>query len=439
MKGRFFLFPAILLSGSVLYCVYAIWFYFRFGGFPPPIFYDAADSFGDYFNTLFWSSREGRFDEWKSIYPMFCFLLGKILVSSECQEKSATALMLRDCNLSAIWFLLVAYVFGAAFAASSIIRQFSDGVVLAWKKWFAGFLLWFFVVLLSISGLYAVERGNFIVFAFLFLSISVFTKNDIFSALFLALAISVKQYLLVLLFVPFLRRNFRFIVVVLSVLLFLNSLSLLLIPDSHHDMLLANMLGFSGEGVTSFFEKIWNPSSINAWLRALEYSPYADNFITVEQKYFALYLGTIILWGLRLLFIASMCVLLVRRGKDYSDAYISFLILVGISVATDSLGGYALLLLFPFLGAAIKRADGVLLLIGLLFLFFPLEIPLWPGLSLEGSVSYLSGIELHGFSRVTFGAYVRPLMLLGVMVLMAWEVVSVNKNLLGNNDRLCAN
>lgn len=422
MKDRFFLFPVILLSGSILYCSYAAWFFIQFGRFPPPIFYDAADTFGDYFNTLFWSSKEGRFDEWKSIYPMFCFLLGKMLASSECLENSATALTLRDCNLSAILFLFAAYALGAGFSALSIMRDLTNGDALSWRKRFFGFCVWLFVVFLSISGLYAIERGNLIVFAFLFLSISVFTKNDLVSAFFLAMAISVKQYLVVLLFVPFVQRRFGFIAAVVLTIIFLNTLSLLLVSELHQSMLFENMLGFSGSGISSFFEKMWNPSSINAWLRAVEYSPYADEYMISGQKDFALFFGMFFLWGLRFLFAAGLLAFYLRKERDHDDAYMSFFILVGILVATDSLGGYAVMLLFPFLGSIIMRARGYFLFVCLLLLFFPLEIPLWPSLPGEGMVSYLTGVELQGHSSVTLGAYLRPIALIGVMLAMLFDV-----------------
>lgn len=428
MKDRFFLFPVILLSGSILYCSYAAWHFIHFGRFPPPIFYDAADTFGDYFSTLFWASKAGRFDEWKSIYPMFCFLLGKILASTECLEKSATALTLRDCNLSSISYLFVAYVLGAVYAALSITRDLADGNCLSPKNRVFGFLLWFLIVFLSLSGLYAVERGNFIVFAFLFLSISVFSRKNLASAIFLAMAISVKQYLVVLLIVPFVRRRFGFVAVVALLLLFLNTLSLLFVPESHQDMLLENMLGFSGESVSSFFEKIWNPSSINAWLRAMEYSPYTGNFLTMGQRDFATFLGICVLWGLRAGYLAGLSVFLLRKGRGNDDAYMSFFILVGLLVASDSLGGYAVMLLFPYLGSILKCSKGYFLLSCLLLLFFPMEIPLWPGLPSEGVVSYLTGIELHGVSSVAFGAYIRPLALIAIMLRMLFELFSEKIN-----------
>lgn len=356
MKDRCFWFPVVLFSGSLLYSLYAAWFFGSYGRFPAPIFYDATDTFSDYFNTLFWATREGRFDEWKSIYPMFSFLLGKIFGSSGCIEKSASAMALRECNVSSIGFLFVAYFFGAIFAAFSITRELAEGDE---KPFFSyrlpRFCLWFFSILLSISGLYAVERGNFIVFAFFFLSVSCFSKNDLVSAIFLALAISTKQYLIILLFVPFLRGRFSFVIAVVISIALLNTLSLLVVPELHSGLLFENMLGFSRMALGGFFEKIWNPTSISAWLRALEGWPGAEFLLNEVLMGVAVFLGAGALWMLRFATLVGALALCFDNSKNQNDAYLIFFILVGAMVATDSLGGYAPIFLFPYLGAAIKK------------------------------------------------------------------------------------
>lgn len=426
MKDKCFWFPVVLFSGSLLYSLYAAWFFGSYGRFPAPIFYDAKDTFGDYFNTLFWASREGRFDEWKSIYPMFCFLLGKVLASSECIEKSASAMALRECNISSIGFLFLAYFFGAIFAALSITRELLEGD----KKIFLTsrlprFYLWFFSIFLGVSGLYAIERGNFIVFAFLFVSVSVFSKNDLVSAIFLALAISVKQYLIVLLFVPFLRGRLNYIfTVVISVALF-NTLSLLAVPELHQGLLFENMLGFSDMAFGNFFEKIWNPTSISAWLRALENSHNADLVLNGDLKGVAVFLGVGILWMLRFGAVVGTLALCSDHLKHQNDTYLNFFILISAMVATDSLAGYAPIFLFPYLGGVIGKFNDSRKLLCVLLIFMPLEIPVWPTISANNAESYLSGVSFDGALSVTIGAYIRPFALIFVFLIFLMDIFCV--------------
>ena len=74
---------ALLLS-ELIFFILAVWSIDAKGVLPPPFFYNVDDTFMDFFNTNFWSLYDGRYENWRSIYPIFTFLVGKLLTNPEC-------------------------------------------------------------------------------------------------------------------------------------------------------------------------------------------------------------------------------------------------------------------------------------------------------------------------------------------------------------------
>lgn len=420
--SRHYWVPLVLLAGEAVYIAYVIYFFVQSGRFPPPIFYDAADTFGDYFNTNYWAWHEGRFDEWKSIYPMFCFFLGKLVSGAECAIYADSAYELRNCDIRSIGYLVVAYVLGAFFSALVLVRHAAgegESIVGRWRL----IGIWFLVIVLSLPGLFALERGNYIIFSFLFLSVSAYCRSASCSAISLALAISIKQYLAILLIVSFVKRQFGYVGLTIVVMLAVNVISLLFVPEPHSTMLIENVGGFSGGTIISFFEKIWNPTSLSAWLRALENSPHVGRFLSDFEREVLLLVLALIVWAVRLVYLGGVVGLLAQRIRELPEDYLKFFLLIGLIVATDSVGGYAPLLLFPYVGAFLRRPIGMSAIVLVILALVPIELPVGPGRQFDELTSYLSGISYDGMMNVTFGAYLRPFALIGVFGLIVVDLL----------------
>jgi hypothetical protein len=196
----------ILLPLQVGYVFYVVFYVQHHGMLPAPFFYNAFDSFMDFFATNFWAFHQGRYDDWKSVYPILVFALAKLFTPPSYGALDPPS-ALRAWDIDGVLFLLASYVAGAACARMLAAHLTEHGA--RWQDW----LGWFIVIALSIPGLFAMERGNYIVIAFLFLALAAYYEGNWKSALFLALAINIKQYLAVLWIVPLLQQRYDLVVI----------------------------------------------------------------------------------------------------------------------------------------------------------------------------------------------------------------------------------
>ncbi|NOX26534.1 MAG: hypothetical protein GXP59_10590 [Deltaproteobacteria bacterium] len=366
----------------------------------------------DFFHTNYWSFHEGRFDEWRSIYPIFVFWLGRLFSGVSSPEMySATALRVHD--LGAISYLLAAYGLGAAACAWGLRLHFkNNGSYLRWRY----IVAWFFLVLLSVPGLFAVERGNYILVAFMFLAMSAVSGFTWQAALFLALAINIKQYLVVLLFVPLVKQRYDFLLLAVVFAVIPNILGLIAVPEYHYDLLISNMMGFASSASTGFFEKVWCPTSLLAWLKGVQYSSIAH---AMQGSYYEfVYIAmSCAVWAGRLLALAALS-LAALRGRCLRASYLYFIVLLCLLVVSDAPGGYSLILLLPFVVSLFERPFARLFTFMVILTFMPMGYTVGPRHHVE-YISFLSGKSISGFSILAAGAYLRPLVLvlfLGIVV-----------------------
>ena len=162
---------ALLLSNLVFLC-YAGYRFWHVQLLPPPFFYNPHDTFMDFFNTNFWAFDQDRYESWKSIYPLFTFLIGRLLGSARCA--STTGFEMRDCEFNTVWPLFGVYVVGIGLSALLYVKALKR-IEMSQTKLFA---LTFAAFLLSLPGLFALERGNYIIIAFGFLALSAYWQND---------------------------------------------------------------------------------------------------------------------------------------------------------------------------------------------------------------------------------------------------------------------
>lgn len=410
----------VLAAAQALFLLYSLWYFLTVGRLPSPFFYNAADSYMDFYNTNYWAYNSARFEEWKSIYPLFVFVFSQLITSIECIS-AADPFALRSCDSSSIYYLVGMAVLASAVSAHAVMYS------KAYKQRFnpPSFAMLVFVFLSSFPLLNSLERGNYLILALLFLALSLVTPIWWISALFLAAAINIKQYLLVLLLAPFLKRQWSYLSLAILACIGINILSLILISEPKYELLFQNMFGFSESLNGAYFEKIWNPTSLVAWDKLIRLSWHVEQSISSNQLNIFKSLIFLLLIVVRLVSLAVFIFILLQSER-LSQKYISAALLVFLMVNTDALGGYSLILLFPFLGAFSDRPLAKWLYLLTFGMLLPVEIPIGPGI-LNESQSWLSGLEVHEVMFVTFGALIRPCILMAMMSTIGIDILIGSK------------
>jgi hypothetical protein len=407
----------ILLPLQLIYVFYVYSYLQSYGGLPAPFFHDASDTFMDFFTTNYWAFNDGRYDDWKSIYPIFVFALSKLFTSTSCTVELISPSELRTCDIGSLFYLVAAYLIGAASCARLLVARFPGTWRARWRKGVACFI----VIALSVPGLFALERGNYIVIAFLFLALAECFEGHWLSALFLALAINIKQYLMILWIAPFLKRRYDLLLIGVVFAIIPNILGLIFVPELHYAQFVDNMFQFASTDSFSPFQQVWMPTSLAAWVRTVE-SPKVS-FI-LEGGYFEWVQAFLIaaLWAARGLFIAALY-LAATRSRAISPAYISFICITGLVAGIDGLGGYSVLLMFPFLNSLATRPYGRVMTALVILICLPLGFHVGPEL-LRGSVSFLTGQLVSVPAELSLGSYLRPVLLLILLAVIVLDLLA---------------
>jgi hypothetical protein len=392
---------------QIVFIVYAVIHFRQTGRLPAPFFYDAGDTFMDYFNTNFWAFREGRFEDWKSIYPVFVFQFGQWVSASSCAWEDP--FLLRSGNLASIIPLFFLYLAGVIVCE----RVFARRLEWSWKQnhWHRYLMLIFLGF--SMPGLYALERGNYVILAFVFLSLFALAGYGWVGALCLALAMNVKQYILILLFVPFLKKDYVFIVKAVLICFLINVVALLQVGEDHYDLLWTNMTDFSASGAQSYLSRIWFPTSFSGWGDFIR-------FLSDDQRVLSDGLGGTLM-GLFAGFRVCQLVLITAVGwmmcqlKNRIDPeYAAFICLLTLMALLGNLGGYALILALPFLPAAFQQRNMRPLIAIFFLLLVPIDFPVPPAFHVP-HISNPFGKPVTEIVYLSTGAYFRPILVMAAV------------------------
>ena len=403
--------PLQLIYGGYVYSCLQ-----RYGGLPAPFFHDASDTFMDFFSANYWAFVDGRYDEWQSIYPIFVFALSKLFTSASCSGELISPAALRTCDIGSVFYLVAAYLIGAACCARLLVARVTEPSA-RWRKGAA----YFIIIALSVPGLFALERGNYVLIAFFFLALAECFEGHWISAVFLALAINIKQYLMILWIVPFLKRRYDLLLIGVVFAVLANTLGLIIVPEVHYAQLVDNMFHFSSTASFSPFQEVWMPTSLSSWVRSAE-SPKVS--FMIDRKVFVWIHAFLIagLWAARGLFIVALY-LAATRSRCTSSGYISFICITGTLAGIDGIGGYSLLLLFPFLNSLATRPYSHVITVLLILVCLPLGFPVGPELA-RGSVSFLTGQPVSMPSELSLGSYLRPVLLIVLLAVIVLDLLA---------------
>jgi hypothetical protein len=383
------------------------------GYLPMPFWYDTFDTFMDYFHTTYWAGHDGRYTEWGSIYPIFTFLLAGLASSRDCYH--IDAFFARD-GCFDIWLYVM---FTAALvAAYQNARLFTSNHVER--------VLVFLAIVLSFPFLFAVERGNYIMYTYVFLVLAASTKGKVAEGIFLACAINLKQYLVILLAHPFLNRDYRVLLSCVVATLVLTAIAVSYLSDPHFMLFWENMFMFTDPEIIGNISRLSYAVSVNSFISFTKLPDGAFFLDLLDYAYPVLAIEHLVWLGriLEVVVYAAIGIIGLRllqlRGQ-LEKGYVCYLMIICLLAKFEAPGAYALMLLFPYMPSVLpllSRSE----LVALFLLFQPIDYmyqPLWP----STTTSYLSGELVTSEFGLMVGSTLKPASLLYLLLRAALRLL----------------
>lgn len=373
--------------------VYSFYRFFIENGYlPAPFVYDKADTFMDFFHTLYWASSPGRYTEWMSVYPPLNFLglqaAGFLLGAPAASD----GFDLRENGVAFVWLLIACYL-----ALPALMLKARCWASFTWPEK----ALLYIITVTSTPLLFALERGNLLIFALPLVSWLISARGTMQSLAF-ALLVNLKPYFALLggAFLGDPKAAFR--CVFLSVLLF-SATGLVL--DEHFLQLLRNLLGFSqSDDLFSLREVMSLPTSIGAFavvLRGVDVSrPFMGLALTFGDVASLLDLARV---GLVLLSILAL--VCIPSADPQTKLALAIVLIPNIGVST---GGYSIAFLIPILPVLLRLQARSLYVLLVVMCMLPLDV--FSLLTEEiGSMDvFLSGEKLDVTWTLGIGSIARP-------------------------------
>ena len=404
MKKRAEIFIGCMFFLSCINFFYILWFYGAHNFLPAPFLYDKANTFMDFYNTLYWSMHDGVYVVWKSVYPPLSFLLldgyHHIFLADISTLSDGFAIREEVGHLIIPWLLIcVSILF---FAVRICFHEIAGNKL--------QFMI-FMIFLLSPPFLFALERGNLIVLNIWMLSWYIFSKNTIHRSVALAILVNLKPYFIILYILQLLsknareeNKNFLFITPVLILLIFL--LSGLLLNQEFY-LLPNNLFGFAAE------RKIFSPTEVLSFpstVIAFEY--FGDLAVKYRSSeiFFSIFRAVLYFYIIKSIMLAS------KKTVKFEDlAILSVIIITNYSIST---GGYGLIYYIPILVILYQQRFYSLIVI----IVTTIYLGVWdiiPIYSYGGDYMqvYLSGEQVRIESYLGLGSIIRPLVNFAILIL----------------------
>ena len=390
-------------------CIY-YWLSFAENGYlPSPFVYDKADTFMDFFHPMYWADEPGRYTDWGSVYPPlnFLFLKGaRWLMFGQVHESDAFTL--RDSAKPFIPYLL------AAFAASALFVFRHD----LWRG-FTGAqkALFFFIFLLSPPMLFSIERGNLIIFASGFLALAL-AKPGWTRTFAIGMLINIKPYFALYLvgFVISQRPKELLSCTVMAGALFLISGIML---DENFLQFVRNLLQFSQDpNLFSPRELLGLPSSVSAFSYVLRLYLFSGG----NPSFAGLDIGSIatLIESIKWLAILSAFVSLGLGGRRIPVETMLAATTIAITNLGVWAGGYTFGLYVCLIPIFCRLTYHKIYLTCVFLIMMPVDIPLFND-NLGDRYAYLSDATIPVDFQVTLGAFLRPAVNLGLLLMISFE------------------
>jgi hypothetical protein len=389
-------------------------FFSDHGYLPSPFYFVKSGIFMDMFHVMFWANNDGRYTEWASVYPPLNFILLQIicwvfLEGVNFQDSFA----LRDASSSIAVFFVCMYLITPIFVLRTTLwEDFSikDKILL------------YLGIVLSIPMLFALERGNLIIFSLIFLA-PVLSKSGTARSVSISILINIKPYFVVLLFYYAIKRQWGDL---LSCVVMAGGIFLItgIFLDYNFLTFLTNLLSFSKTEDLLFTsrEVMSLPSSISVFSYIFSSEKFLEAGSYGYWRDFDLTSLAIAIELIKLAVLGLTLSVLFFRQSHISDSQIIGILIVVITNIGIWVGGYSMLLyiaLIPvFMSMKYRWAYfGIVLLI-----FLPIDIIPIMYKDIGEQYSYLSNTDVHVEWTQGIGGIVRPVLNFFLLIILCYEV-----------------
>lgn len=242
----------------------AIFFVSAYGYLPQPYFYDANDPWMDWFNTADWSRDIGMYDSWGTVYPPLSFVVLRVFGLSHCYEGGAwfdNSYYARSCD----WVGAVAVhaIYLACVIACSVALYRTDKSTA---------LLRSFALAAGLPLTSALERGNLLLLAFLFMVLAhaPILRSARLRWVSIGMAINFKIYVIATLFSQLLRRRWRWFEGGLAATLIIYLLAFGILGRGTPIEVYQNIINFQADQGPSRFLDLFNQATYSPMVALFE-------------------------------------------------------------------------------------------------------------------------------------------------------------------------
>jgi hypothetical protein len=392
-------------------CIY-FWSSFAENGYlPSPFVYDKADTFMDFFHSMYWADEPGRYTVWGSVYPPlnFLFLKGvRWLLFGPVYESNAFAL--RDLAKPFIPYII------AAFAASALFVFRHD----LWRGFTAAQkILLFITFLLSPPMLFSIERGNLIIFALGFLALAL-AKPGWTRTFAIGMLINIKPYfaLYLVAFAISQRPKELIACTMMAGAIFLISGIML---DEHFLEFVRNLFQFSqDQNLFSPREVLGLPSSVSAFTQVLRMYLYSGGTLSIAGLDID---GVIsLVESIKWLAILATFLSLGLGGRRIPVETTLAAATIAITNLGIWVGGYSFILYVCLIPIFCRLTYRKIYLACVFLIFMPIDVITLFSESLGNRYSYLSDATVWVDFQVSLGAFLRPVVNFGLLLTISFEI-----------------
>jgi len=412
----------LLLFWATIQSIAVIFYYLFFkknGYLPAPFVYDKSDTFMDFFHTLSWAYQDGRYTDWHSVYPGLNFLFLKIVSVFSEINLNQDGFAIRDSGTYFVIFILISYFL----IPLTVIFCKQSRVFTIYEK-----LLLYLIILTSTPMLFALERGNLIIFI---VPILVFLLNaeKKYHSLLISILINIKPYmsLIGLVIVTDARTIFSTFLITATIF-FIAGFAI----DENFLQFFVNLFSFTQvQSLFSIREILAMPSTIAVFAAILRNTSLPEIFDNFSNDEIAFAIDFV-----RISAIILGASIIVEAKNDPFPIRVSAIVLVIMNLGIW-VGGYTAVLLLPLIPFLQDVKYRAFHMTAILLYCSPLDVIRIYSTDGEVMKSYISGSEVLVSWSLTFGSILRPILSLFIMIMLCYELRKKSRNLLTlENDRI---
>lgn len=406
----------ILLCSYIIAFAYSLIFLSYNGYLPTPFIYDKHDTFMDLYNPMYHSLLHDEYTIWKSVYPPLNFLFTNLLIAaSNLNHISITtnnSFELRENFSYAANLYCYLFVLSVIFVLNSKIWHKFNAVSLASK---------FVLVTFSYITLFALERGNLVVFIPFLMCLSL-SNSRIKKCVSFGIMVNIKPYLAILLLADLLKAKYIDFFISCFIIVFVFITSGLILGDEFN-LFFKNIFIFRTASLHSFRDFISLPISIDAYSFILNDLARADINIYLKILFFKL--SNIILYFRNLLIVLLIFVLIIKRKYiEYKYIYISLLVM--LANYSFKYGSYILIFyiaVFPVFYIYLSQNKYSILMF--IFCLFPLGFVSIFNIENFITITYITGSSINLPISINAGILL-PVFNVGLLLSIIYNIIKFN-------------